>query len=188
MTELLTPKEIATLTGKLWSRHQALWLAEQGIPHRVDGNLVSVFRTHMRAWLEGRDVSKEPPPASRDWRDYILKPDATKYDLVGDHPTSVIGIYGLYSGDELLYIGKSTGVCHRIYAHKLAMRRGAQANFGAYCCLEVPLEMLADVEKAHIAALYPPRNFTLVLGALCGWHDDMVAAIKKTWNVVEIDL
>ena len=56
MSDLLTHKEIAALTGKLWSRHQILWMAEMGIPHRVDGKRIIVSRRHVDAWLEGRNI------------------------------------------------------------------------------------------------------------------------------------
>lgn len=56
MTELLTPAEIAHLTGKLWSKHQSAWLVEQGIPHRMDGKRIIVSRRHVDAWLEGRSI------------------------------------------------------------------------------------------------------------------------------------
>ena len=53
---LLTPPELERLTGKIWSRHQAHWLVEQGIPHRVDGRRVIVSQRHVDAWLEGRTM------------------------------------------------------------------------------------------------------------------------------------
>lgn len=52
--KLLTPDELARLTGFKWSRHQSDWLVEMGIPHRMDGKRVIVSQKHVDAWLEGR--------------------------------------------------------------------------------------------------------------------------------------
>jgi hypothetical protein len=54
--KLLTPDELAKLTGKAWSRHQSAWLVEQGIPHRMDGKRVLVSHRHVDQWLEGRSM------------------------------------------------------------------------------------------------------------------------------------
>ena len=56
MTELLTPAEIAKLTGFVWNRHQSQWLVEMGIPHRMDGKRILVSHRHVDAWLEGRNM------------------------------------------------------------------------------------------------------------------------------------
>ena len=185
MTELLTPQEIAKLTGFVWSRHQSQWLVEMGIPHRLDGKRILVSDDHVMRWLEGQDVSKESPPKPVHWSDYILQPDAHRYDAQVNDGPNVIGIYGLYSPDgELLYIGKANGVPHRINAHYWASQRGDQALFLWYSCLEVPLEILKGVEAAHIAALYPPRNFKLETSP-CDFRDEMVKAIKQVWKVID---
>lgn len=49
--KLLTPDELARLTGFKWSRHQSDWLVEMGIPHRMDGKRVIVSQKHVDAWL-----------------------------------------------------------------------------------------------------------------------------------------
>lgn len=54
--KLLTPDEVADLTGKIWSRHQSAWLVEMGIPHRLDGRRVIVSQKHVDQWLEGRTM------------------------------------------------------------------------------------------------------------------------------------
>lgn len=56
MSELLTQPDLHTLTGYARASQQAIWLTNQGIPFRRDGNRVIVSRTHMTAWLEGRNI------------------------------------------------------------------------------------------------------------------------------------
>jgi hypothetical protein len=186
--KLLTPDELAELTGKAWSRHQSAWLVEQGIPHRTDGRRVIVKSDHVLSWLESKDVSKEPPYTPPDWRDYILQPDAQRYDAKKHDGPSVTGIYALYDiCGELLYIGKASDTYSRITNHLWAMGRGDQERFSAYSCLEVPSEILNGVEAAHIAALYPPRNFKLETSP-CNFREAMTAEIKKIWKVVEVEL
>ncbi|MBK5204057.1 MAG: DUF4224 domain-containing protein [Polaromonas sp.] len=54
--EYLDGIELHLLTGYTRSTSQASWLAEHGIPHRLDGKRVIVSRIHVQAWLEGRTV------------------------------------------------------------------------------------------------------------------------------------
>jgi hypothetical protein len=56
MPEYLPPLELHALTGLARVLAQADWLAQQGIPHRVDGKRVIVSRIHVQSWLEGRTV------------------------------------------------------------------------------------------------------------------------------------
>ncbi|MBK5203835.1 MAG: DUF4224 domain-containing protein [Polaromonas sp.] len=56
MSEYLPPQELHDVTGYARSGQQADWLAQQGIPHKVDGRRVIVSRIHVQAWLEGRTV------------------------------------------------------------------------------------------------------------------------------------
>lgn len=58
MSEFLTPPDLHTLTGYARTPLQADWLAQQGIPHRVDGRRVIVSSAHVQAWLEGRTVAR----------------------------------------------------------------------------------------------------------------------------------
>ena len=51
--ELLSADELVDLTDYSQAGKQAAWLAEQKIPHRIDGRRVIVSRVHLRAWLEG---------------------------------------------------------------------------------------------------------------------------------------
>ena len=57
MNELYSAVELHTLTGYARAGQQAGWLAEHGIPHRMDGRRVIVSRVHVQAWLEGRTVA-----------------------------------------------------------------------------------------------------------------------------------
>jgi hypothetical protein len=56
MTEYLSTVELHDLTGYARPTSQATWLAERGVPHRLDGRRVIASRVHVQAWLEGRTV------------------------------------------------------------------------------------------------------------------------------------
>lgn len=56
--ELMSPAEVREATGKARPTQQAEWLAEHGVPHRVDGRRIILSRAHFRAWLEGRIIPK----------------------------------------------------------------------------------------------------------------------------------
>ena len=56
VTEYLPPQEIHALTGYARLGAQAAWLAERGVPHRLDGRRLIVSRVHVLAWLEGRTM------------------------------------------------------------------------------------------------------------------------------------
>ena len=56
MNELYSAAELHTLTGYARGGQQAAWMADNGIPHKVDDKRVIVSRVHVQAWLEGRTV------------------------------------------------------------------------------------------------------------------------------------
>lgn len=55
-SEFLTREELRDLTGAGRAQAQARWLAEKGLPHRVDGRRVIVSRHHVRQWLAGESL------------------------------------------------------------------------------------------------------------------------------------
>ena len=55
MSEYLSLQELHQITGYARARQQAAWLAEQRIPHRLDGRRVILSRLHVQAWLQGRN-------------------------------------------------------------------------------------------------------------------------------------
>lgn len=54
--ELMSRDEIRGLTGKAHASAQASWLAEHGLPYRLDGRRVILSRSHVRDWLAGKTV------------------------------------------------------------------------------------------------------------------------------------
>lgn len=56
-SEYLSPGELHDFTGYARPGQQGTWLAEHGIPHRLDGKRVILSRIHARNWLEGRTVA-----------------------------------------------------------------------------------------------------------------------------------
>ncbi|MEY4345282.1 MAG: hypothetical protein RL032_1114 [Pseudomonadota bacterium] len=56
MSEYLPPQEIHALTGYARPGAQAAWLAERGVPHRLEGRRLIISRVHVLQWLEGRTV------------------------------------------------------------------------------------------------------------------------------------
>jgi len=54
--ELMQRDELRDLTGKAHAAAQAAWLAERGVPHRLDGRRVILSRSHVRDWLTGKTV------------------------------------------------------------------------------------------------------------------------------------
>ena len=62
MSEFLDQAELRRLTAAAWSKGQAAWLRERGIPHKVEGSRLIVSRVHVRAWLEGKAVVSSNGP------------------------------------------------------------------------------------------------------------------------------
>jgi len=56
-SEYLSSGELHDLTGYARHGQQAAWIAQHGIPHRLDGKRVILSRIHARDWLEGRTVA-----------------------------------------------------------------------------------------------------------------------------------
>lgn len=81
------------------------------------------------------------------------------------------GIYFLWLGSDLQYIGKSRQICNRIVQHEQAAfwRRGKQIKFDRHTCIvvhsgrivhDVPAlnRSLTNLERAYVALYQPPHN------------------------------
>ena len=183
MSELLSVQERHELTGYARAGQQAQWMREHGIPHRVDGKRVLVSRVHVAQVMTKKEIAKLTEPV---WTPYVITPDIEFFHVDKNNDReSEEGVYFLCSQDGLvLYVGKSTGTRYRITQHHWAMERGAQVKFALCAVLPVPLDILRDVEVAHIHALRPPGN-NLFERSRCAWHGDMVQAIRKAWDLPE---
>ena len=174
-SEYLSPGELHTLTGLARSATQSDWLKNKSIPFLLDGKRVIVSREHVRARIEGKDVSGLKIP---EWRDYLLLPDAIQIERGESHPTAGSGIYALFGREGiLLYIGKTLSLNQRMNQHFWAR----VIPFKTYAAIEVHDDFVADLEVAHIYALKPPCN-SLYERVRTDNHDDMVAAITAAWE------
>ena len=69
-------------------------------------------------------------------------------------PTYPPGIYFLLRDDRIVYVGMTTSILQRIYAHRL------QKDFDRVLFTECPEHLLRHVEKALIETLKPELNLT----------------------------
>ena len=67
-------------------------------------------------------------------------------------PSAISGIYFLFSGDRLVYIGQSVDVERRVINHAEAL------TFDSYGLIECPPEHLDELEAAYILRFKPPEN------------------------------
>lgn len=65
------------------------------------------------------------------------------------------GIYFLVRGDEVVYVGQSLDMLHRIARHR---REGR--SFDRYACMECEPERLDALEALYIAAFAPRENMS----------------------------
>jgi hypothetical protein len=118
------------------------------------------------------------------WAQHILGPDVERVDawLFAGHPADQgSGIYGLFDGDRLIYIGKAALLATRIQQHQTAMKYARGQDYTAYACIAVPEDICGHVEVAHIHALQPPNNRQYKPGRWVS-HDPMVGLVKQAWR------
>ena len=117
------------------------------------------------------------------WRDYILKPTAPLFKKIEtDVPGG--GVYALFSkDDDLLYIGRTVSFNSRLNSHFWANK----IPYKFFSTLDMPGELITDMEFAHIHALRPPHN-----GLFGHWvHPEracMIAAVREAWGVTAEDI
>lgn len=113
------------------------------------------------------------------FNDYVLKPDELLVKSPRIHPNVAGGIYALFGADDsLLYIGKAINLNLRINQHFYARKLG----FKYYSAMDVPTNLMSDIEVAHIYALMPPGN-SLYARVDNPLHGEMVDRIRKAWNL-----
>ena len=56
MSEYLNAQDLHALTGYAQLQKQALWLTQNGVPHRKIDSRVIVSHRHVTSWIEGRTV------------------------------------------------------------------------------------------------------------------------------------
>lgn len=112
------------------------------------------------------------------WRDYLAGPDMERTKKYMPHPTATSGVYFLFRGDDLLYVGLSVQVTTRTQEHA---KRSWNVPFDNYGAISVPERLLRNVETAYIYSLYPPEN-TNYAPATAPNHDEMVTEIRRIWS------
>lgn len=70
------------------------------------------------------------------------------------------GVYFLFDGDELQYVGQAKAIYRRLQQHKYPWRPALTPNpwFTHYSAIWVPHEFLNCLEMLYIHKLTPPRN------------------------------
>ena len=71
-------------------------------------------------------------------------------------PERLCGVYFLWMGDSLIYVGQSVDVLSRLLSH------GLRGQFDSFTMIECPKEELADLETAYILLFKPPLNCGVV--------------------------
>lgn len=66
------------------------------------------------------------------------------------------GVYFLWSGDEIVYIGQSANVAERVHGH--FKTSGGKSRFCHYTFVPVEQEMLGITEYAYISKFKPKLN------------------------------
>jgi len=118
------------------------------------------------------------------WAQHILRPAVERVDawLFAGHPADQgPGIYGLFDGERLIYVGKSARLASRLQQHQTAMKYARGQDYTSYACIAVPEDLCGHIEIAHIHALEPKNNRQYKPGR---WdhHDDLVGLIKEAWS------
>jgi hypothetical protein len=116
-----------------------------------------------------------------DWRRYVKAPSQLPGLLdigVSAHQLwNVSGIYFLCDETDLLYVGLSSNIGHRMSGH---MKAGAiPATCVSY--FEADRELLPFIELAYIKALDPPHNAKFTGGEWDGL-DRMARLIARLWR------
>jgi hypothetical protein len=111
------------------------------------------------------------------WARFVKAP--SDLDAIDYRPFSGegAGVYVLFRGDALLYVGKAVHLNYRLRTH-FAERR---IPFDNYCLIECGPEFAPFIECAYIFALQPVynRKFKRIeFGGL----DAMIADIKRIWD------
>lgn len=117
------------------------------------------------------------PHLSTAWRRLVVGRDMPRYDRLEDRSLFYTGVYFLFDGDALQYVGQSGYIAGRIRQHRHTWR-----PFTSWGAVEVPHDLLSHLETAYIRALRPPQN-TLIPPARDPLHDRIVDAIHAAWRV-----
>lgn len=143
----------------------------------------------VKAAFESETLDAPPPPPAEDppilavWAktpanaDWVLTRRTPRVQIHQNHPDAAAsGIYGLFNGGRLVYIGKATNMGARLRRHYMG-----EHIYDSYACLQLPEHAYSDIEAAHIRALNPPYNRKHEPSAWTG-NAAMVALVKAAWG------
>jgi len=115
--------------------------------------------------------------SAEDCRHWILSPECPRVRNHEQHEGCYVpGIYALFSGERLAYIGMSACVGLRLRSHYMSEKQYSHTAF-----MPIPDYACKAIEAAHIHALIPPLNDRYYLS---GWHghSPMVKMIRAEWG------
>jgi hypothetical protein len=199
---LLSPEEVAELTRYSRPAEQLAELHRQGFTlawrARAKGEVI-LPRAHYDAMLQRRkapcaEVVEAPPvrrypwdgtgltPGAwleRDWRLFCHTPEDVLQRLVPwQEVGDVHGVYLLFDGRQLVYIGEAINVAMRLPAHV----KGGKV-FDRAWAFEVPDLFRKQIEAAWIFALDPFYNAKVHTSGTGGWSASMVRELRSMWKV-----
>lgn len=115
--------------------------------------------------------------SAEDCRHWILSPECERVPCHEQHEGCYVsGIYALFNGARLAYIGMSACVGLRLRSHYMSEKQYSHTAF-----MQIPDYACKAIEAAHIHALIPPLNERYYLS---GWrgHLPMVKMIRTAWG------
>lgn len=152
MSLFLTADELHDLTGYQRPSAQIRWLSDQQwLFYVARAGRPVVHREYYETRMRAKAVSE----SERDKR--ISCADLAQLTMqhiieVRREAYRVSGVYFLFKGDDLLYIGQSKNLMRRLGDH------ASQINFDSYAIFPCPSEDLDHTERSLILKFLPPLN------------------------------
>ncbi len=139
MSERLTASEVAAILG-------------DSITQKIKDNL-RLNEREWRIWLQHnwKPLHQTLDEISARKVKYALNDGSGYLQNMGPNES---GVYFLFDGDELMYIGKATSINRRLYRHF----DGNSFPWRNVSWIEMPQECAEEVEHYYIHALNPPMN------------------------------
>lgn len=79
------------------------------------------------------------------------------------------GIYFLFDGEEIVYVGQSKDVCRRVGNHRLKKREHEPKTFDKFAFIQCDAEKIDEIETFYIAKFNPKYNNHLPNGVKSKW-------------------
>jgi len=89
-------------------------------------------------------------------------------------PSQFSGIYFLFNGDQLIYIGQTKSALRRMSSHQ------SSKGFDSIVFVSIDNNLLDDVERALVCGFKPPLNRVLLTG---DWSKEAaLAVLHEAWR------